>query len=226
MSTKPQKAPRAPFITLEGGEGCGKSTQASMLGRRIRGLGLKVVLTREPGGASLGQTIRELLLGPGQEPVDPVTELLLFLADRSHHVRAKIEPALSRGEVVVCDRFADSSEVYQGLARGLGLERVRRLNQWVCGQCWPDLTLLLDLNPGLGLARAAQRQGELGQGPSHMEQESLDFHERLREGFLAQAQAEPGRIKLIDAARPAEEVAETIWAHVEPLLRDWRCCGL
>lgn len=224
----PRPQGRAPLITFEGGEGGGKSTQAKMLGRRIRAMGLKVLLTREPGGTSLGLQLRDLVLGANQEaqdgPLDAPTELLLFLADRSRHVRSKIIPALERGEVVVCDRFVDSSEVYQGLARGLGHQRVRQLNQWICGDCWPDLTLLLDLDPAVGLARVASRQAGQGQGLNAMELEAMTFHQKLRQGFLAQAAAEPGRIRLIDAAGPPEDVAEAVWAVAEPVLLQWKNC--
>lgn len=214
---------RPPFVTLEGGEGSGKSTQAKMLGRRIRGLGLKVMITREPGGTSLGQQLRAMVTSG--DDMDPDTELLMFMADRSHHVKSKIAPALERGEIVISDRFADSSEVYQGRARGLGFEKVRRLNQWVCNGFWPDLTIVLDIDPAKGLSRASQRQEELGLGLDRMEREQDQFHQDLRRGFLEQAEAEPGRIKVVDAARDQDLVADEIWQYVEPLIKEWKSCA-
>ena len=194
-----------------------------MLGRRIRGLGLKVLITREPGGTSLGQQLRAMVTAG--EDMDPDTELLMFMADRSHHVKSKIAPALERGEVVISDRFADSSEVYQGRARGLGLEKVRRLNQWVCNGFWPDLTIVLDIDPAKGLSRASLRQEELGLGLDRMERELEDFHQALRQGFLDQAEAEPGRVKVVDASKDQDVVADEIWAYVEPLIKEWKSCA-
>ena len=147
------------------------------------------------------------------------------MADRSHHVKSKIAPALERGEVVISDRFADSSEVYQGRARGLGLEKVRRLNQWVCNGFWPDLTIVLDIDPAKGLSRASLRQEELGLGLDRMERELEDFHQALRQGFLDQAEAEPGRVKVVDASKDQDVVADEIWAYVEPLIKEWKSCA-
>lgn len=213
---------RGPLITLEGGEGVGKTTQQRMLVRRIRGLGRQVVATREPGGTPLGRALRDLLqTRQGQDP-DGLTELWLYLADRSHHLDQVVRPALEQGQVVISDRFVDSSEVYQGRARGLDWEWVRQLNRRICGDLWPDLTMVLDLDPGQGLARAAARQGSLGLAPDRLEGEGLQFHQQVRQGFLDQVEAEPQRMRLVDAARPAEEVAEAIWGQVEPLLKSWR----
>ncbi|MCF8034246.1 MAG: dTMP kinase [Desulfarculaceae bacterium] len=212
----------APFISLEGGEGAGKSTQQRMLVRRVRGLGLKVLGTREPGATALGAAVRDVLTIPGQDHPRERAELFLYLADRAQHVHQVIAPALSGGQVVVCDRFGDSSEVYQGRARGLGAEWVRTLNRWACGQVWPGLTVLLDLEPGLGLKRVRERQFQLGLATDRMENEGLEFHQQVRQGFLDQAAAEPERIKVVDASQPPEDVAAAIWAIAEPVLKEWK----
>ncbi len=206
------------FITLEGGDGAGKSTQAKMLVRRIRGLGLEVHATFEPGSTNLGRKLRALVTAGGA--MDPRSELLIYLADRSQHVAEEIAPALEAGKVVVSDRFADSSEVYQGRARGLGAEQVRRLNRWACGDIWPHLTVVLDIDPGQGLARAASRQADLGLLPDRLEEEGHQFQERVRQGFLDQAAAEPARIKVVPAQGSPEEVAELVWQQVFPLFKE------
>lgn len=213
---------RPPFITLEGGEGVGKSTQQHMLVRRARGLGLTVAGTREPGATLLGASVRDLLTALGNDHPGQRAELFLYLADRAQHVEQVIAPALEAGHVVICDRFADSSEVYQGRARGLGAPWVRRLNLWACGEVWPDLTILLDLDPGLGLRRVNKRQGELGLTPDRLEAEGLEFHQLVRQGFLEQAEAEPQRIKLVDASAPPDEVARAVWALAEPMLKEYK----
>jgi dTMP kinase len=205
---------------MEGGEGVGKSTQISMLERRIRAEGFDVLITREPGHTRLGSEIRRLVSEVKEEPPCPEAELLLYLADRAEHVRKVIRPALKKGKLVLCDRFADSSEVYQGRARGLGAERVRDLNRWVCGDVWPDLTLFLDMDPGEGLTRASQRQGWLGL--DRLEQEGVTFHQAVRKGFMEQAAHDAGRIKIVPAHGKAEEVAERIWTLVRPVLLKWK----
>lgn len=213
---------RAPLISLEGGEGSGKSTQQRMLVRRARGLGLFVLGTREPGATWLGARVRDILTSRGQERPAPQAELMLYLADRAQHAAQVITPALAGGQVVICDRFVDSSEVYQGRARGLGVEMVRGLNQWACGEVWPDLTILLDLDPAQGLQRVHKRQGDLGLTPDRLESEGLAFHQQVRQGYLEQAAAEPGRIKVVDAAQAPEEVAAAAWGLAEPLLKEWK----
>jgi dTMP kinase len=210
------------FITLEGGEGAGKSTQQHMLVRRLEGLGWTVTATREPGATALGRRLRSLVGEAGAAAPAARAELLLYLADRAQHVEHVIAPALERGLAVVCDRFADSSEVYQGWARGLGQKEVRRLNRWVCGRVWPALTIVLDLDPAVGLHRAGARQDRLGLGLDRLESEGLAFHQRVREGFLAQAEAEPERVRVVDASGPPDEVAEAVWALVRPLAREAR----
>lgn len=214
-------ARRGLFITLEGGEGAGKSTQQRLLFNHLRSLNIPAMTSREPGGTAMGVEIRGLLLELREKPPTPWAELMLYLADRAQHVAEVIAPALARGQTVVCDRFIDSSEVYQGVARGLDQTRVRQMNQWVCGEVWPDLTILLDLEPELGLNRALERQGMLGLPLDRLEGLGLEFHRALRRGFLASAAAEPGRIKVVEAAGAEEEVAEAIWRVVRHKL-DWR----
>jgi dTMP kinase len=219
-------ARRGLFITLEGGEGAGKSTQQRLLFNHLRSLNMPAITAREPGGTAMGVEIRGLLLELRDEPPAPWAELMLYLADRAQHVAEVIAPALKRGQTVICDRFIDSSEVYQGVARGLDQTRVRRMNQWVCGEVWPDLTILLDLEPEHGLKRALERQGLLGLPLDRLEGLGLDFHRALRRGFLASAAAEPQRIKVVDAAGTEEQVAQAIWAVVKQILETQAGHGL
>lgn len=201
------------LITLEGGEGCGKSTQAGELARRLRELGRPVTLTREPGGTTLGERVRQVLLDAGVS-LDARSEYLLFAAARGQLVAEVIKPALERGEVVVCDRFGDSSLAYQGYGRGLKLEDIRAINQVATQGLRPDLTVLLDLAPEAGRAR----QG--GEGTSdRFGQEDLSFHRRVRRGYIALAGAEPERWLVVDGGQPQEEVAEAVWVRVQQFLR-------
>ena len=222
MAAEPALVKRGLFITLEGGEGAGKSTQQLMLLKRLREQGIRAQGSREPGATPLGVEIRALLIELAREAPSQRTELLLYLADRAQHVQGLLAPLLGEPVVVVCDRFADSSEVYQGRARGLGQEWVRQLNRWVCGPIWPDLTILLDLDPALGLKRVLERQGELGLVPDRLEALGLAFHHRVRQGFLDQAAAEPARIKVVEAGAPAAQVAQAVWRQVEPVLAAWK----
>jgi dTMP kinase len=213
---------RGLLITLEGGEGSGKSTQQNMLLRRLRALGLTVMPTHQPGATSLGRSLRDLVMGRTLEPPVDWAELMLYLADRAQHVRLEVEPALHRGEVVISDRYLDSSEVYQGMVRNLGFDKVRLMHTWICAEAWPDLTIVLDLKPELGLKRAKSRQGRLGLGLDRLEEEGLEFHRKVRQGFLERAKQEPERIKVVAAQPSSEEVATEIWELVEPLVRTWR----
>jgi dTMP kinase len=186
------------FVTLEGLEGSGKSTLQRGLAEWLRESGRRVLETREPGAGELGRKIRELLLHG--EAMPPESELFLFLADRAHHVATIVRPALERGETVLCDRFADSTVVYQGHARGLDLSMLRELNRFATGGVRPDVTLLLDLEPEQGLGRL--------QDKDRIDREPKEFHERVRRGFLEEAEREPERFVVLDAARSPAEVLE------------------
>jgi len=202
------------FITLEGGEGAGKSTQLQTVARCLTAAGIPFLTTREPGGTSRAEAIRGLLLSPGErEPMASETELLLMFAARAQHVKQRIEPALTAGTWVLCDRFTDATRAYQGGGRGLDLSQIDALAAWVHGDCWPDLTLLLDVPAAQGLARAEKRSAK-----DRIEQEALAFFERVRAHYLAQAAAEPERFRVIDAAPAEAEVTAQVTATVEAFL--------
>ncbi|QUE74585.1 dTMP kinase [Stutzerimonas stutzeri] len=189
------------FITLEGPEGAGKSTNREYLAQRLREHGLDVVLTREPGGTPLAERIRELLLTPADEPMNSDTELLLVFAARAQHLAQVICPALARGAVVLCDRFTDATYAYQGGGRGLAFPRIEQLEQFVQGEMRPDLTLIFDLPVAIGLSRAAAR-GRL----DRFEQEGLGFFEAVRNAYLERARQKPQRYRVIDAGQPLTSV--------------------
>ncbi|WP_040269213.1 dTMP kinase [Pseudomonas rhodesiae] len=201
------------FITLEGPEGAGKSTNRDYLAERLRTEGIEVVLTREPGGTPLAERIREVLLALGEEQMNPDTELLLVFAARAQHLAEVIRPALARGAVVICDRFTDSTYAYQGGGRGLPLERIATLETFVQGSLRPDLTLLFDLPVEVGMARASAR-GRL----DRFELEGQVFFDAVRRAFLARAKAEPARYHLLDAAQPLANVQQAIDALLPALL--------
>jgi len=203
-------AGRGRFISFEGGEGAGKSTQARLLRTALEARGYGVVLTREPGGSPGAEEIRKLLVEGEPDRWTPLAETLLFVAARADHVARVIEPALASGAWVISDRFSDSTFVYQGLARGLGIEAVRNLQQAALGHYAPDLTIILDVEPKSGLERAAAR----GAKENRFERFDADFHQRLRDGFLSIAAHEPRRCALIDASAPPEAVAANIWRTV------------
>lgn len=190
------------FIALEGGEGSGKSTQARLLANALHDAGRPVILTREPGGTDLGRHIRTLLLD-GTAP-SPRAEALLYAADRAHHVDTVIRPALNRGETVITDRYIDSSLAYQGAGRSLWAAGIRRLSDWAADGLYPDLTILLDIDPAAGLPRATRT------GSDRIERETLDFHQRVRHGFLLLARADPGRYLIIDATLPPNQIAALV----------------
>ena len=199
------------FIAFEGGEGTGKSTQIALAAAWARERGRTVVETREPGGTALGVELRGLVLDPVGH-VTPRAEALLYAADRAHHVDTLIVPALERGEVVLTDRYVDSTLAYQGAGRGLG-EDARRVTTWATGGLLPHLTVLLDLPPAVGLARAGNR-AQL----DRLESASMLFHEAVRARFRELAEAEPARYLVLDAARPVDELAGDIRAALDPLL--------
>jgi dTMP kinase len=195
------------FLTLEGVEGSGKTTQAAMLADALRNRGYSAIVTREPGGTQVGQAIRGIFLDAAVA-LEPAAELLLVLADRAQHVREKLKPAIAAGEIVISDRYSDSTIAYQGYGRGFDLNLLRDLNQLASDSLNPDLTLLLDCPAELGLERTRARSQH--GAADRFEGERLEFHHRVREGFLAVARAEPSRVTLIDASRPAAEVAAAI----------------
>jgi len=200
---------RGRFITFEGGEGAGKSTHAALLAQRLRALGIGVVLTREPGGSPGAEIIRHVLLSGAAKPLGADAEAILFAAARDDHVRHTIEPALARGRWVICDRFSDSTRVYQGIVGKADLKLITGLERITLGELKPDLTFVLDVPADVGIARANKRRGE-GEA-DRFEGEQPQFHDRLREGFRSLALSEPDRCILIDASKPRAEVAEQIW---------------
>ena len=201
------------FITFEGPDGSGKSTQLTLLAARLRALGLEVVETAEPGGTSIGRDIRAILLNAQNHHLRPTAELLLYFASRAQNVEEVIRPALARGAIVLSDRFTDSTLVYQGVGRGLGADVVRLLHTIACGSLMPHLTLLVDIPPSLTLERTTKRAPQ-----DRLDAESLDFHSRVRQGYLQLAASEPERVRVIDGAHDIDTVAASLWPWVEELL--------
>lgn len=196
------------FISFEGGDGAGKTTQIGLLADRLRNEGVEVVLTREPGGTDLGVKIRQALLHG--EDLSPRTEALLYAADRSHHIATVVRPALERGATVITDRYMDSSIAYQGAARGLGIETITGLNKWAVDELMPDLTILLDLDPVIGATR-------IGSEKDRLESAGDEFHAQVRRTFLELAAREPDRFTVVDASRSPEEISEEIGQAYERL---------
>jgi dTMP kinase len=207
---------RGRFITFEGGEGAGKSNHARLLADRLKHLGISIVLTREPGGSPGAEVIRHVLLSGITKPLGVRTEALLFAAARDDHVRNTIAPALAAGKWVICDRFIDSTRVYQGILGGLDPKFIRALERVTVGDLKPDLTLVLDVPAEVGLKRAGKRRGE--RAADRFEAESRSFHEELRQAYRLLAAAEPGRCVLIDATAPKSAVAERIWGVINERL--------
>ncbi len=208
MSSDPR--PEGKFITLEGGEGAGKTTQIKLLADALKGAGINPVVTREPGGAPAAEVIRGLLVEGSVDRWQPMTEALLHFAARVEHVKETIQPALAAGQWVVSDRFSDSTIAYQGYGHGLGGDAIARLHTLVLGDFQPDLTLILDIPVADGLARAANREAENGAGEDRYERMDEDFHHRLRDGFLDIAKQNPDRCAVIDAARDPDGVHQSI----------------
>lgn len=207
--------PRGLFITFEGSEGCGKSTQVQRLAARLTSEGRPFILTREPGGTAIGEHIRHLLqFAPESAAMFPETEVLLFEASRSQLVRETIQPALNRGEFVISDRFFDSTTVYQGAARKLDAAAVEQLNRFAVGTCVPDLTFVLDVDVATARERMMRRVRPVG-APDRMEQEPVDFYERVCAAYRELAKREPQRMRVIDASRPVDEMAASIWRELE-----------
>ena len=205
------------FITFEGGDGSGKTTQLKALENYLTAHGKSCVSTREPRGTSVGRLLRRVLLEVSKRRITSATELFLYLADRAQHIHEVIIPALEQGKIVLCDRHTDSTLAYQGYGRGIDLQLLRRLNDMASQGIKPDLTLLLDCPVEIGLSRTTQRRSQkaAGQSEDRFEREKLDFHERIRAGFLELARAEPDRFRIINAAGSAQAVAEDIKNIIE-----------
>ncbi|HYR46694.1 MAG TPA: dTMP kinase [Thermoanaerobaculia bacterium] len=197
-----------PLVTFEGVEGCGKTTQLRLAGERLREAGRDVVVTREPGGTAVGERLRDILMDSGNVHLDPITEWLLLEADRRQHVGEMLVPALSRGAFVLCDRYADATEAYQGAGRGIDLAAIASVDELARGGLRPEMTLLYDLDPREGLTRARSRDGER---TGRFESADLAFHERVRRAYLAIAAREPGRVTVISAAASPERVFLDTW---------------
>ncbi len=206
------------FITFEGGEGCGKSTQSELLRQKLESEGIEVVTTREPGGTWVSEQIRHLIKDQVREIPCARTELLLFLAARAQLVENVIMPALESGRWVVSDRFSDSTFAYQGYGRGLPLDSLKFINGFACGGLKPDLTILMDVDPATATFRRSRRESELHTSSDRIESEPDDFHRRLRAGFAELAAAEPDRIVTVDANGEIGEIREEIWRLVKPLI--------
>jgi dTMP kinase len=204
------------FITFEGPEGAGKTTQCALLAARLREAGYSLLVTREPGGTPLGETIREWLLAG--EALRPETEALLFTASRAEHVWDRIRPALERGTIVLCDRYVDSTLAYQGAGRGLDEGWLRELHRIATGDLWPDLTILLDVPVEVGLARRRAAAATI----TRLDQEELAFHRRVRAWYHAAAQRDPQRWRVVDATLPPEVVADVVWATVTEVMKRGR----
>ncbi len=204
---------RGLFITFEGGEGTGKTTQIGRLEKHLNDAGHRTLVTREPGGTPLAEAIREILLDPALDP-DGHSELFLFEAARRDHVERLIRPALEAGTNVLCDRFADSSTIYQGVVRGVGIDWTIDLNRFATGGLVPDLTMVFDIDPMVGLSRARTRNQAIANSQDRIDAQPLEFHEAVRSGFQRLAEAEPNRIVLIDASGSPDEVFVRILANL------------
>jgi dTMP kinase len=211
---------RGRFITFEGGEGSGKSTHTRRLAERLQALGIDTVLTREPGGSPGAEIIRHILLSGLAKPLGAETEAILFAAARDDHVRMVIEPAIVAGKWVICDRFIDSTRVYQGAVGRVDPRLIRSLERITVGRAVPDLTIILDVPATVGLARATTRRGS--GAADRYEAEDVRFHEQLREAYLALARSEPKRCVVVDGRAPKDVVSERIWAATEQRLHPGR----
>ena len=202
------------FITLEGIEGCGKTTQINYLNSFFENRGQPCMVTREPGGTAIGKKIRSILLNPSSKDMVPKAELLLYMADRAQHIASLVKPCLAAGKVVLCDRYFDATVVYQGFARGLDTRFICELHRLILEDFKPDVTLLLDLSPRIGLARAWKQldNGARSSTESRFEEETLSFHEKVRAGYLELARLEPERFRTIDASGDEKQVQKDIRA--------------
>jgi dTMP kinase len=210
---------RGVFITFEGIEGSGKSTQIVLLAKYLSAHAKAVTLTREPGGTEIGDQVRKILLDPANKALHPRAELLLYAAARAQHLEELVRPALAAGNIVLCDRFSDATLAYQGYGRGLDREMIQALDRMVTAAQRPDLTVLLDIDASAGLARARGRNSSRGlEAEARFENEALAFHERVRQGYLALARQEPGRFRVVNASPATEEIQNNIRTVVEEVL--------
>jgi dTMP kinase len=207
------------FITFEGMDGSGKTTQMHRLAARLRGLGRTVLETAEPGGTPIGTKIRRILLDSANQELCPAAELLLYFASRAQNVDEWIAPALQRGEVVLADRFTDSSLVYQGYGRGLGAENVLALDRIACRGLRPTVTILVDIDAQISLARAHARNAAEPHCETRMDEQSIEFHQRVYEAYHALAEREPERIKVVDGRASFDEIERAVWAAVGAYVR-------
>jgi dTMP kinase len=219
MSTTSPWSPKALFITFEGPDGSGKTTQARLLAERLRREGYAVLETVEPGGTPIGQQIRRILLDPANQELRAVPELLLMFAARAQNVEQSILPALAEGKIVVSDRFTDSSIAYQGAARGLGWDTVLQVDRIACQGLVPDLTLCIDIDTETGLARAHSRNRYAGSHEARIDQQTVEFHHKVRDAYHELAKREPQRVRLIDGSGPEQEIAAKVWDVVATSLR-------
>ena len=204
------------FITFEGGEGSGKSSALRLIDERLRGEGYQTVLTREPGGTPIAEAIRNVILDKGNVAMDPRTEALLYAASRRQHLVEKVWPALKEGKIVLCDRYLDSSLAYQGGARGLGIDNILNVNSFATEGTFPDLTLLFDIEPELGLARIAENANR---EVNRLDLEKIDFHRGVRKTFHEIAARYPERFVIIDASQPLEKVVEDSYKAIKARLK-------
>ena len=211
-------AVRGRFITFEGPEGSGKSTQLRLLGERLRGAGIDVLETQEPGGTPIGMQIRHVLLDSQNRELCPTAELLLMFASRAQNVDQTILPALSAGQTVLSDRFTDSTLVYQGAGRGLGADVVYELDRIACRGLVPDLTFMIDIDPETGLERAHRRSARTEDMETRIEDQDIGFHRRVRDAYRQLAADDPRRVRLIDGSQTREAVAQEVWKAIEPLI--------
>jgi len=212
-----KQKPSGVLISFEGSEGCGKSTQIVRLAARLQELKRDVVTVREPGGTEIGEQIRGLIVHNSRgDEMCAETELLLFAASRAQLVRQVIAPALVRGATVLCDRFLDSTTVYQGIGRNLAQDPVERINHFAVGNVMPDLTIVIDVPTEISLSRIRQRASDL---PDRMERENIDFYNKVRDGYLVLARGMPGRFLVIDGTKSEEVVAKRVWAEIQRLLK-------
>ncbi len=207
------------FITLEGIEGAGKTSQIPNIKKFLLSCDYTLIITKEPGGTFLGKKIREILLDPENKKIAPMSELLLYQADRAHHIKDVIEPAIKAGKTVICDRFTDATLAYQGFARGLDIDEIKMLNKLVTKKIVPDLTILFDLSPEIGLKRAWKQidSGQRSNKETRFEKESILFHEKVRAGYLKILEFEPKRFRIVDASKSFDNV----WNQIKSILETY-----